>query len=70
MLAECLFELHGAEKAVETLLLDEERFESLLDMSMQWTLLRLAVNTTSKRVHRSAIKMDGSLRAEFIEFCV
>lgn len=25
--AECLHELHGAEKAVETLLLDEERFK-------------------------------------------
>jgi len=25
-LAECLYELHGAEKAVEALLLDEERF--------------------------------------------
>ena len=35
MLAESLCELHGAEKAIETLLLDEERFKSLLDMSMR-----------------------------------
>ena len=33
--AECLCELHGAEKAVEALLLDEERFKSPLDMSMR-----------------------------------
>ena len=28
-LAECLYELHGAEKAVEALLLDEERFKEV-----------------------------------------
>ena len=33
--AECLCELHGAEKAVEALLLDEERFVSLLDISLR-----------------------------------
>ena len=33
--AECLCELHGAEKAVEALLLDEERFKSLLDISLR-----------------------------------
>ena len=69
MLAECLCELHGAEKAVETLLLDEERFkESARYVYAIGRYYALANEIQRSREYtRRAIKMDGSLRAEFIE---
>jgi tetratricopeptide (TPR) repeat protein len=69
MLAECLSELHGAEKAVETLLLDEERFkESARYVYAIGRYYALAQEIQrAKEYTRRAIKMDGSLRAEFIE---
>jgi tetratricopeptide (TPR) repeat protein len=67
--AECLCELHGAEKAVETLLLDEERFsKSARYVYAIGRYYALANEIQRAREYvRRAIKMDGSLRAEFIE---
>ena len=69
MLAECLSELSGAEKAVETLLLDEERFkESARYVYAIGRYYALANEVERAREYvRRAIKMDGSLRSEFIE---
>ena len=69
MLAECLSELSGAEKAVETLLLDEERFkESARYVYAIGRYYALAQEIQrAKEYTRRAIKMDGSLRSEFIE---
>jgi len=67
--AECLCELHGAEKAVEVLLLDEERFSK--SARYVYTIGRyyaLANEIQRAREYiRRAIKIDGSLRAEFLE---
>ena len=67
--AECLCELHGAEKAVETLLLDEERFkESARYVYAIGRYYALAHEIQRAREYtKRAIKMDGSLRAEFLE---
>ena len=67
--AECLCELHGAEKAVEALLLDEERFkESARYVYAIGRYYALANEIQRAREYtRRAIKMDGSLRAEFLE---
>ena len=67
--AECLCELHGAEKAVETLLLDEERFkESARYVYAIGRYYALANEIQRARDYiRRAIKMNGSLRSEFIE---
>ena len=67
--AECLCELHGAEKAVEALLLDEERFsKSARYVYAIGRYYALANEVQRAREYtRRAIKMDGSLRAEFIE---
>jgi tetratricopeptide (TPR) repeat protein len=67
--AECLCEIHGAEKAVETLLLDEERFkESARYVYAIGRYYALANEIQRAREYiRRAIKMDGSLRAEFLE---
>ena len=69
MLAESLCELHGAEKPVETLLLDEERFKE--SARYVYTIGRYYAFANeiqrAKEYVRRAIKMDGSLRAEFIE---
>jgi len=69
MLAECLSELSGAEKAVEALLLDEERFkESARYVYAIGRYYALANEIQRAREYvRRAIKMDGSLRSEFIE---
>jgi len=69
MLAESLCELYSAEKAVETLLLDEERFkESARYVYAIGRYYALAQEIQrAKEYTRRAIKMDGSLRAEFIE---
>ena len=69
MLAESLHELHGAEKTVETLLLDEERFkESARYVYAIGRYYALANEIQRARGYiRRAIKMDGSLRSEFIE---
>ena len=67
--AECLCELHGAEKAVEALLLDEERFKQSARYVYaigRYYALANEVQRARKYVRR-AIKMDGSLRSEFIE---
>ena len=68
-LAECLFELHGAEKAVEALLLDEERFkQSARYIFAIGRYYALANEIQRAREYtKRAIKMDGSLRAEFLE---
>ena len=69
MLAECLSELYGAEKAVETLLLDEERFSQSARYVYaigRYYALANEVQRARKYVRR-AIKMDGSLRAEFLK---
>ena len=69
MLAECLSELHGAEKAVEALLLKEERFEQ----SARYVFSIGRYYALSHEIQRAreytkrAIKMNGSLRAEFLE---
>ena len=67
--AECLCELHGAEKAVEALLLDEERFsKSARYVFAIGRYYALANEIQRAREYiRRAIKMDGSLRAEFLE---
>ena len=67
--AECLCELHGAEKAVEALLLDEERFnKSARYVYAIGRYYALAQEIQRAREYtRRAIKMDGSLRAEFLE---
>ena len=67
--AECLCELHGAEKAVEALLLDEERFkESARYIFAIGRYYALANEIQRAREYtKRAIKMDGSLRAEFLE---
>ena len=67
--AESLYQLHGAEKAVETLLLDEERFkESARYVYAIGRYYALANEIQRARDYiRRAIKMNGSLRAEFIE---
>jgi predicted Zn-dependent protease len=69
MLAECLCELHGAEKAVEALLLDEERFSKSARYVYAIGRYYALANEIqrSREYTRRAIKMDGSLRAEFIE---
>ena len=67
--AECLCELHGAEKAVEALLLDEERFSK----SARYVYAIGRYYALANEIQRArdytkrAIKMDGSLRAEFLE---
>ena len=67
--AECLCELYSAEKAVETLLLDEERFNK----SARYVYAIGRYYALSHEIQRAreytkrAIKMDGSLRAEFVE---
>jgi hypothetical protein len=69
MLAESLCELHGAEKAVETLLLDEERFKEsarYIYAIGRYYALANQIQRAREYVCR-AIKMDGSLGAEFIE---
>ena len=69
MLAESLRELSGAEKAVEALLLDEERFKE----SARYVYAIGRYYALAKEIQRAreytkrAIKMDGSLRAEFLE---
>jgi len=67
--AECLCELYSAEKAVETLLLDEERFnKSARYVYAIGRYYALANEIQRAREYtRRAIKMDGSLRAEFLE---
>ena len=67
--AECLCELHGAEKAVEALLLDEDRFkESARYVYAIGRYYALANEIQRAREYiRRAIKMDESLRAEFLE---
>ena len=69
MLAESLCELHSAEKALETLLLDEERFSNsaryVYAIGRYYALADEIQR--AKEYTRRAIKMDGSLRAEFIE---
>ena len=69
MKAEALYELKGAEKAVEALLLDEERFgKSARYVYAIGRYYALANEIQRAREYtRRAIKMDGSLRAEFIE---
>ena len=67
--AECLCELHSAEKAVEALLLDEERFKK----SARYVYAIGRYYALSHEIQRAreytkrAIKIDGSLRAEFLE---
>ena len=69
MLAECLSELSGAEKAVEILLLDEKRFSK----SARYVYAIGRYYALSHEIQRAreytkrAIKMNGSLRAEFLE---
>jgi len=67
--AECLCELQGAEKAVEALLLDEERFkQSARYIFAIGRYYALAHEIQRAREYtKRAIKMDGSLRAEFLE---
>jgi len=70
MLAESLCELHGAEKAVETLLFDEERFDEqsaryVFAIGRYYALAH--VIQRAREYTKRAIKMDGSLRAEFLE---
>ena len=67
--AECLCELHGAEKAVEALLLDEKRFsKSARYVYAIGRYYALANEIQRAREYtRRAIKMDGSLRSEFLE---
>ena len=69
MKAEALYELEGAEKAVETLLLDEERFSKSARYVYAIGRYYALANEIqrAKEYTRRAIKMDGSLRAEFIE---
>ena len=69
MKAETLYELDGAEKAVEALLLDEERFgKSARYVYAIGRYYALANEVQRAREYvRRAIKMDGSLRTEFIE---
>ena len=69
MKATCLCELESPEKAVESLLLDEERFkESARYVYAIGRYYALANEIQRAREYtRRAIKMDGSLRAEFIE---
>ena len=69
MLAESLCELYSAEKAVETLLLDEERFkESARYVYAIGRYYALSQEIQRAREYtRRAIKMDGSFRAEFLE---
>ena len=67
--AECLYELHCAEKAVEALLLDEERFKESARYIFaigRYYALSHEIQRAREYVRR-AIKMDGSLRAEFLE---
>jgi len=67
--AECLCELHGAEKAVETLLLDKERFNEsaryIFAIGCYYSLSN-EVSLARDYVGR-AIKMDPSLKTEFAE---
>ena len=69
MLAESLCELHSAEKALETLLLDEERFSNSARYVYAIGRYYALANEIqrAREYTRRAIKMDGSLRAEFIE---
>jgi len=68
-LAECLCELQGAEKAVEALLLDEERFKQsaryIFAIGCYYSLSN-EVSLARDYVGR-AIKMDPSLKTEFVE---
>jgi hypothetical protein len=69
MLAESLCELHGAEKAVETLLLAEKRFKECARYVFaigRYYALSHEIQRAREYTKR-AIKMDGSLRAEFLE---
>lgn len=67
--AECLYELHCAEKAVEALLLDEERFGKsaryIFSIGRYYALSHEIQR--AREYTKRAIKMDGSLRAEFLE---
>ena len=67
--AECLCELHSAEKAVEALLLDEERFKEsaryIFAIGRYYSLSN-EVSLARDYVGR-AIKMDPSLKTEFAE---
>jgi hypothetical protein len=67
--AECLCELNGAEKAVEALLLEEERFEQsaryIFAIGRYYALAHEIQR--AREYTKRAIKMDGSLRAEFLE---
>ena len=62
-------ELHGAEKAVEVLLLDEERFKQSARYIFAIGCYYALANEIqrAREYTRRAIKMDGSLRAEFLE---
>ena len=67
--AECLCELHSAEKAVEALLLDEERFSKSARYVFaigRYYSLSNEVSLARDYVGR-AIKMDPSLKTEFVE---
>ena len=67
--AECKCELLGAEKAVQAQLLDEERFkQSARYVYAIGRYYALANEIQRAREYtRRAIKMDVSLRAEFLE---
>ena len=67
--AECLCELHGAEKAVEALLLDEERFSKSAGYIFAIGRYYALANEIqrAREYTRRAIKMDGSLRADLIK---
>jgi predicted Zn-dependent protease len=67
--AECLCELHGAEKAVEALLLDEERFKQSARYIFAIGRYYALANEIgrAREYTRRAIKIDGSLRADFLE---
>jgi predicted Zn-dependent protease len=69
MLAECLCKLYSEEKAVETLLLDEERFKESAKYFYAIGRYYALANEIqrSKEYTRRVIKMDNSLRTEFIE---
>ena len=64
--AECLCELHGAEKAVEALLLDEERFKKSARYVYAIGRYYALANEIqrAKEYVRRAIKMDGGDQCE------
>jgi predicted Zn-dependent protease len=69
ILAESLYELHGAEKAVGALLLDEEHFKESARYNFAIGRYFALANEIqrAREYTKRAIKMDGSLRAEFLE---